>query len=126
MQAVIPAEAGIHSPDISGAILRRSQRACPELACGELVEPVEWIRPAIGDLAQSYNKISSTPFSSRRHDNPAHSPQENQKKISALTQLSQFGIKIGVIDSAKAVSFHHKTGHLPVGCISSAVVVWAN
>jgi hypothetical protein len=43
-----------------------------------------------------------------------------------LAQLSQFGIKIGVIDSAKAVSFHHKTGHLAVGCISSAVVVWAN
>ncbi len=43
-----------------------------------------------------------------------------------LAQLSQLGIKIGVIDSAKAVSFHHKTGHLAVGCISSAVVVWAN
>ena len=46
--------------------------------------------------------------------------------VAALTQLSQFSIKIGVIDSAKAVSFHHKTGHLAVGCISSAVVVWAN
>ena len=44
----------------------------------------------------------------------------------SVAQLSQFGIKNGVIDSAKAVSFHHKTGHLAVGCISSAVVVWAN
>jgi len=56
MQAVIPAEAGIHSPDISGAILRRSGKACPKLACGELVEPVEGIRPANGDAAQWYNK----------------------------------------------------------------------
>ena len=43
-----------------------------------------------------------------------------------LPQLSQFGIKIGVIDSARAVSFHHKTSHLAVGCISSEAVVWAN
>jgi len=56
MQAVIPAEAGIHSTDIPGAILRRSRRACPELACGELVEPVEGIRPANGNAAQWYNK----------------------------------------------------------------------
>lgn len=43
-----------------------------------------------------------------------------------LARLSQFGIKIGVFDSAKAVSFHHKTAHLAVGCISLAAAVWAN
>ena len=51
---------------------------------------------------------------------------DNGVFVPSLAQLSQLGIKIGVIDSAKAVSFHHKTGHLAVGCISSAVVVWAN
>jgi len=51
---------------------------------------------------------------------------ERVGRCEVLTQLSQLGIKIGVIDSAKAVSFHHKPGHLAVGCISSAVVVWAN
>ena len=63
--------------------------------------------------------------------NTWHSGQSGRQRGSGrlwevLTQLSQLGIKIGVIDSAKAVSFHHKTGHLAVGCISSAVVVWAN
>ena len=43
-----------------------------------------------------------------------------------LSQLSQLGIKIGISDSAREVSFHHSTNRVVDGGAPLAAAVWAN
>ena len=43
-----------------------------------------------------------------------------------LTQLSQLGIKIGISDSARRVSFHHSTNRVVDGGTPLAAAVSAN